>query len=77
MRRRFSQKRKDKFDLLAVKSKKANKTNLFVHFLGESMARQSAFGLSDLYLMPDIIRCDLHIFYPLFKGQFHLLSDFS
>ena len=32
-------KRTDEFDLFAVKSKKANKTNSFVRFLGESMAR--------------------------------------
>ena len=30
-------KRMDEFDLFAVKSKKANKTNSSVHFLGESM----------------------------------------
>jgi hypothetical protein len=30
--------------LFAVKSKKANKTNSFVRFLGESTARKSAFG---------------------------------
>ena len=39
-------KRTDKFDLFAEKSKKANKTNLYVHFLGESMARQSAFEIN-------------------------------
>ena len=43
-RRRFSKKRKNKFVLFAVKSKKANKTNSFVRFLGESTARQFAFG---------------------------------
>ena len=37
-------KRTNEFVLFAMKSKKANKTNLFVHFLGESTARQSAFG---------------------------------
>ena len=36
-------KRTDEFDLFAVKSKKANKTNLSVCFLGESMAHQSVF----------------------------------
>ena len=39
-------KRKDEFDLFAVKSKKANKTNSSVCFLGESMARQSAFEIN-------------------------------
>ena len=39
-------KRTDEFDLFAVKSKKANKTNLSVHFLGESVARQSAFEIN-------------------------------
>ena len=33
------------FDLFAVKSKKANKTNSSVRFLGEFMARQSAFEI--------------------------------
>ena len=37
-------KRTDEFDLFAVKSKKANKTNSTVRFLVESMARQSAYG---------------------------------
>ena len=36
----------DEFDLFAVKSKKANKTNLSVRFLGESMVRQSAFEIN-------------------------------
>ena len=36
----------DEFDLFAVKSKKANKTNSSVRFLGESMARQSAFEIN-------------------------------
>ena len=36
--------RTSEFVLIAVKSKKANKTNSFVRFLGESTARQSAFG---------------------------------
>ena len=31
------------FDLFALKSKKANKTNSSLRFLGESMAHQSAF----------------------------------
>ena len=39
-------KQTDEFDLFAVKSKKANKTNLSVRFLGESMARQSAFEIN-------------------------------
>ena len=39
-------KRTDEFDLFAVKSKKANKTNLSVRFLGESMAHQSAFEIN-------------------------------
>ena len=37
-------KRMNEFVLFAVKSKKANKKNSFIHFLCESMARQSAFG---------------------------------
>ena len=36
----------DKFDLFALKSKKGNKTNSSVCFLGESMARQSAFQIN-------------------------------
>ena len=39
-------KRTDEFDLFALKSKKANKTNSSVCFLGESMARQSAFEIN-------------------------------
>ena len=39
-------KRMDKFDLLAVKSKKANKTDLSVRILGETMVRQSAFEIN-------------------------------
>ena len=34
----------NEFDLFAVKNKKANKTNSFVHFLGESMVHKSAYG---------------------------------
>ena len=37
-------KRTKDFGFFAVKCKKATKTNLFVRFLGESAARQSAFG---------------------------------
>ena len=45
--RRFSQKPTDEFDLFAVKSKKkGNKTNSTIHFLGESMARQSTFEIN-------------------------------
>jgi hypothetical protein len=36
----------DEVDLFAMKSKKANKTNSSVRFLGESMARQSAFEIN-------------------------------
>ena len=36
----------DEFDFFAFKSKKANKTNSSVHFLGESMAHQSAFKIN-------------------------------
>ena len=36
----------DEFDLLAVKIKKANKTNSSVRFLGESMERQFAFEIN-------------------------------
>ena len=39
-------KQTDEFDLFAVRSKKANKTNSSVRFLGESMARQSAFEIN-------------------------------
>ena len=39
-------KRKDEFDLFAMNSKKANKTNLSICFLGESMACQSAFRIN-------------------------------
>ena len=44
----------NEFVLFAVKSKKANKTNSFVCFLGESTARQSAFWfyLTFLYKRP-------------------------
>ena len=46
-RHRFSQKKRtDEFDLFAVKSKKANKINSSVRFLGESIARQSAFEIN-------------------------------
>ena len=38
--------RTDKFDLFAAKSKNANKTNLSVRLLGESLARQSAFQIN-------------------------------
>ena len=37
-------KQTNKFVLFAFLLFTANKTNSFVHFLGESMARQSAFG---------------------------------
>ena len=37
-------KQTNKFDLFAVKSKNANKTNSIVRFLGESTAHQSALG---------------------------------
>ena len=40
----FPKKWTNEFVLFAVKSKKASKTNLFVHFLGEYTARQSALG---------------------------------
>ena len=39
-------KRMDQFDLFAVKSKKANKANSSVRFLGEFMARQSDFEIN-------------------------------
>ena len=39
-----STKSTNEFVLIAVKSKKANKTNSSVCFLGESKARKSAFG---------------------------------
>ena len=39
-------KQTDEFDLFAVKSKKANKTNSSLRFLGESMAPQSAFEIN-------------------------------
>ena len=38
--------KKQMYNLFAVKSKKANKTNTFVRFLEESMARQSAFEIN-------------------------------
>ena len=37
-------KRTNEFDFFAVKSKKAKNPNLLVHFLGEYMARQSAYS---------------------------------
>ena len=37
-------KRTHQFILFAMKSKKANKTNSFVRFLGESTAHKSAYG---------------------------------
>ena len=46
VRRRFSLKKTDEFDLFAVKGKKANKTNSSVCFLGKSMARQCAFKIN-------------------------------
>ena len=39
-------KRTEEFDVFAVKSEKTNKTNSSVRFLGESMARQSAFEIN-------------------------------
>ena len=39
-------KQTDKFDLFTLKSKKAIKTNSSLHFLGESMARKSAFEIN-------------------------------
>ena len=39
-----SKKRTKEFVLFAVKSKKGNKTNLFLRFLGEPTVRQSAFS---------------------------------
>ena len=42
---RFSQKTVE-FDLFAMKSKKANKSNYSIHFLGESMVYQSAFKIN-------------------------------
>ena len=54
-------KQTNEFVLFAMKSKKASKTNLFVHFLGESAVRQSAFG----FIWPLVIT-----FIPLLcKGQ--------
>ena len=38
-----SKKRTKEFVLFAVKSKKGNKTNLFLRFLGEPTVRQSAY----------------------------------
>ena len=46
VRRGFFLKKTDEFDLFAVKSKKTNITNLSVPFLGESIARQSAFEIN-------------------------------
>ena len=40
-----SKKRTDEFDLFAVKSKKAKKTNSSVRFLGEVTARQFCFDI--------------------------------
>ena len=43
-------KRMNEFGFFAVKSTKEKKQNKFVRsFLGESTARQSAYGLADLY----------------------------
>ena len=39
-------KQTDEFDLFAVKCRKTNKTNASIRFLGESMARQSAFEIN-------------------------------
>ena len=44
--RRFSQKQTDEFDLFAVKSKKANKTNPSVHILGEVSRPSIAFEIN-------------------------------
>ena len=44
MRRRFSQKQTNGFVLFAVKSKKANQPNSFIHFLAKSTVCQSAVG---------------------------------
>ena len=45
-------KRINEFVLFAKKSEKANKTNSFVRFLGESTAHQSAFGFLWPFLAP-------------------------
>ena len=55
-------KQTNEFVLFAVKSKKANKTNSFVHFLWESMAHQSAFG----FIWPLVISKYMDIFHPKF-----------
>ena len=56
MRCRFSQKLNKWICLFAVKSKKANKKNLFLCFLGESMVHQSAFGfIRPLLWYPDLM----------------------
>ena len=73
------------FDLFAVKSKKANKTNSFVHFLGESTARKSAFGFiwplagkKTLFLVHisnksrSFLFC--HILYSFKRGDFEFYS---
>ena len=41
-------KQTDEFDLFAMKSKKANKTNLSVHFLGEVTRHELLSRLTDL-----------------------------
>ena len=41
---RHTKKLTNEFVFFAVKSKKANKTNLFIHFLGEPTAGKSVFG---------------------------------
>ena len=43
-RRRFSQKTNERICFVCREKQKANTTNSFVRFLGESAARQSAFG---------------------------------
>ena len=62
-------KRTDKFNLFAVKSKKANSS---VRFLGESMARQSAFKINrplayEITLYGARVNCIIHtiLFLPI------------
>ena len=54
----------EEYDLFAVKSKKAKKTNSFVYFLQEATARQSAYGF--IWPLMIITACE-NLFYSQVK----------
>ena len=61
----------DEFGLFAVKSKKANKTNPSIPFLGESMACQSAFEINWPLAMKLNMQVEEIINFEIFEEVFH------